>query len=425
MLFDSRLSDEISVNLAARYFEYDEKQNYHEARGLLDTDGDGAFDTSQREFRDQVRGTDGLSFGGNLIAKAELLGMEHTVLMGADWAREEARSRARTARQQPAGGPVPNISLFDPVYGLTSAADYGLEAIPFRLTESRATRYGIYVQDQIAIGEQFILLGGLRRDWFEDENRLTGDGFSDSDMTMRFGAIFKPREDVSIYASWSDTFEPQGIGDQEAEAGGPFAPVTGDQIEGGAKAALLDGRIQAAAAVYRIKRQNILQVDPSLPPVNGRDQLAPIGEVTSKGFEFDLAADVTPDWVLTFNYGYNDTKITGTVPGQSITNAVGDRFANAPRHKLGFWTRYQVAAIDTAFALGGEHVSERISIEGQRVKPYTVFDASIIKDFGFVEAMLRIENIFDKTYAASGFIERTGHFPGEPRTVFLELRKRF
>jgi len=159
--------------------------------------------------------------------------------------------------------------------------------------------------------------------------------------------------------------------------------------------------------------------------VNGVDQLAPIGEVTSKGFEIDLTTDITPDWVLLLNYGYNDTRITGTAEGQAITNAVGDRFANAPKHKVGFWTRYQVAAIDTAFAFGGEHVSRRISLSGQTVKPYTVFDASIIKGLGFAELLLRVDNILDKIYAASGFSAQSGHFPGEPRTFLAELRFRF
>jgi iron complex outermembrane receptor protein len=423
---DSRLSDAISVNVAARYFEYDEAQNYHEQRGLVDSDSDGVFDAVQREFRDQVRGTDSISLGGNLIAKASLGGTEHTILFGGDWAQQDSLSLSRTARPVAvAGGVVPNLPLFDPVYGLTSGALYNLAATPYTRSLSRSTRYGIYLQDQIAIGDRFILSGGIRKDWFEDDNRLNAVDFSDSDITLRFGAIFKPRQDVSIYASWSDTFEPQSAGSQIADVGGPFAPVTGEQIEGGIKTALLDGRVQANAAVYRIKRQNILQVDTSLPPVNGRDQLRPIGEVTSKGFEFDLATDITPDWVLTFNYGYNDTKITGTAPGQSITNAVGDRFVNAPKHKLGFWTRYQVEAIRTAFAFGGEYVSARVGFDDERVKPYTIFDGSITTDLEFVEVMLRVENIFDKRYAASGFGLRNGSFPGDPRTVFVELRKKF
>jgi iron complex outermembrane receptor protein len=50
-----------------------------------------------------------------------------------------------------------------------------------------------------------------------------------------------------------------------------------------------------------------------------------------------------------------------------------------------------------------------------------IFDASLIYEVGPIRAMLRVDNLFDKTYAVSGFIDRTGHFPGEPRSVFLEV----
>ena len=70
-------------------------------------------------------------------------------------------------------------------------------------------------------------------------------------------------------------------------------------------------------------------------------------------------------------------------------------------------------------------MSKRISLSGQTVKPYTIFDASIIKGLGFAELMLRVDNIFDKVYAASGFSAQSGHFPGEPRTFLAELRFQF
>ena len=104
---------------------------------------------------------------------------------------------------------------------------------------------------------------------------------------------------------------------------------------------------------------------------------------------------------------------------------MGTRFVNAPEHKLGFWTRYQVESIRTAFAFGGEYLSERRGFDGERVQPYTIFDASIITTFDFAEIMLRVENIFDEVYAASGFGLRNGSFPGDPRTGFVEIRKKF
>ena len=129
--------------------------------------------------------------------------------------------------------------------------------------------------------------------------------------------------------------------------------------------------------------------------------------------------------MLTVNYGYNDTKITKDNGGSGFGLNIGDRFPNAPKHQLGFWTRYQIRPVGLAFALGGDYVSERRSISDQRVKPYFVFDGSIIYETGPWKAMLRVDNIFDKTYATSGFIDRTGHFPGEPRSAFIEVTRTF
>jgi len=218
---------------------------------------------------------------------------------------------------------------------------------------------------------------------------------------------------------------------QLPEVGGPFAPVTGEIIEAGVKTALDNGRIRASLNFYEIKRQNFLQLllDEDGETVDaggdGEEDLQALGEVTSRGIEFDLVADLTDDWVATLAYAYNDTRITEDNGTTGFLNSVGTRFANAPEHQLGFWTRYQVPAIDTAFALGADYISDRLSLSGQTVKEYVVFDASIIWSPGPVEVLLRIDNILDKTYAESGFIDRTGHFPGEPRTVFVELIKRF
>lgn len=434
---DGEINESLSYNIAGRWFRYNEAQQYHEQQGLRDLNRDGIPDFIRREFRDQLRSTDGLSFGANLIAKAKVFGTANTILVGGDWSDESSNFLGRTARPADmAGGVVPTLSLQSPVYGLTSSADYGLSAVPYARTTSEALRYGIYIQDQMAIGEQIILLAGVRNDWFKDTNAVTGQSIAASKATLRFGGIFKPRPDVSVYASWSNAFDPQSAATQEPAGGGPFAPQTGTQLEGGVKAQLFEGRLQAGLAVYRILRTNIVQLDTTRPPINGVNQLAPVGEVTSKGIEFDITADVTPDWVVMFNYGYNDTRVTGTVPGQAITNAVGDRFVNAPAHQLGFWTRYQIKPIKTAVALGGQYVSEQRgfggqylpgqpNILGERVKPFVVFDASIIKEIGGFETLLRVSNLFDKAYATSGFGLRNGSFPGAPRTAFLEVRKRF
>jgi iron complex outermembrane receptor protein len=248
--------------------------------------------------------------------------------------------------------------------------------------------------------------------------------FEDEALTWRAGLVYRVRPDVSIYGQWAQSFEPQAATSQTPLAGGPFAPTEGEMFEGGAKAELMGGRVQATTAIYHIVRTNILQADP-LGDKDGdgtNDQIA-FGEITSKGFEADLAADITANWVITASYAYNDTRITKTNGRTVLSNAVGDRFANAPENKFGFWTRYQFPAIGLALALGGDYVDVRRSIDGQKVRPYTVFDASVIYTRGPWKALLRVNNLTDETYASSGFIARTGHFPGAPRSAFLELSR--
>lgn len=412
-------ADGVAVELATRYFDARERQQYHEARGLVDTDADGVVDASRRELRDQERITKGLTFSGNATIDRRIAGLDNRLLIGADWYREDADFWGRTVTHPN----IPLLSLANPVYGLSGASFYDLEAIAKRPTETRSTRYGFYLQDQLHLSDQWIVVGGARYDRYKDADLLGGTEYEDGDWTFRGGLIFKPRSDISLYASWSEGFEPQAVASQDPLAGGPFAPITGEQVEAGVKLALMRGKLQANASVYQIKRRNMLQADPNGDSSDGVDDLAPIGEVTSKGFELEVTADLTPDWVLTANYAYNDARITATVSGQSLTNAVGDRFANAPEHQAGLWTRYQFHSTGTAVALGGEYVSKRLSIEGQTVKSYAIFDASVIQQITpQLSVLLRVDNIFDKTYAASGFIARTGHFPGEPRTVFAELR---
>lgn len=413
----------ITFDAGVRRFRSTERQQYHEPRGLGTTNPDLVV----REFRDQVRPVDGLSFMANATATTTLFGMAHRFQLGGDWYREDNGLSSRILRS----GVLP-LSLSNPVYGRSSGDALRATALPFTVTDTRARRVGAYAQDQISLTKRLLLIAGVRWDRFEDAVRVatagrvtSNSGYRDSDVTFRGGLIYRPRTDLSLYASWSEGFDPQAPASQNRDAGGPFAPVTGNQVEAGVKSRLLDGRLQANAAVYRIVRSNLLQVDPTRTPVNGVDPLSPIGEVTSKGFEFDLTTDITPHWVLLVNYGYNDTRVTDTVAGQAVTDAVGSRFANAPAHKAGFWTRYQVESIGTAFALGGEAVSSRISRSGQTVRPYAIFDATITKSLGFAELMLRVDNLFDKVYAASGFTRQTGHFPGEPRTVLAELRTRF
>ena len=319
------------------------------------------------------------------------------------------------------GDNVLGLSLTNPEYGVTDPSTYVLTTIADgRLTEQ--TRQGAYILEEATIGN-LTLIGGVRFDRFEDTD-ASGE-FDDERATLRFGGSYKVRPDISVFAQWAESYEPQGIGDQNPAIGGPFEPTEGEIIEAGVKTDLFNGRVQSTASIYEIVRTNLLQNSGEDLGGDGFDDLVAFGEVTSQGFELDVAADVTADWVLTASYGYNDTEVTaetGEGGTDRIRNRVGDRFANAPKHQAGFWTRYQLPA-DFAVAVGGDYVDVRQSLSGQKVRPHTIFDASLIWEPGPYRVLVRVDNVFDETYAASGFVDRTGHFPGDPRSVFVEFSR--
>ena len=413
------------LDLAARWFGNSERQVYHEPMGLIDRDRDGAREWMTRQLRNQFRDNDAFAANGNAVWRFTAGGLEHKLLFGADYYRSDADFRGQTANSANLprnAGRVPGIGLFDPVYGLTSYRDYGLDRLPFTRTRTRATRYGGYLQDEIQLSPRWHVLAGMRWDGFEDENRIGRTRIDGEDLSWRLGSTLVLREGLNAYASMASGFNPQSSGSQNPAAGGPFDPEQSRQWEVGLKTLLGDGRYTLNTAAYRIERSNIVQATGQV--VNGINQLAALGLVRSEGMEMDVLADLTERWVLNLAYAYNDARVVeaGT---SGIANASGDRFANAPQNKLGLWTRYDFPAIGSALGFGADYVDERLSLDGQPVKPYTLYDLSWQTTWRAWKFQANVKNLFDKVYAASGFLERTGHFPGEPRRLYLQAAYSF
>ena len=417
-------TDNLTLDISLRRIDATETQKYHEPNGLVDSNADGVIDLIPRQYRDQLRDNGIWSFGSNAIWSLDFGSTVSARLLGGfDYSSSTLLfdGRSLNGRNVPTARLPCPLSLQNPMYGQCDPTTYNLPAFTRTITES--IRSGFYGLAELTIGN-VIAIAGIRTDRFEDVAGTTR--FEGNAETYRLGLTWRVRDDVSLFGQYATSFEPQGVAAQDPRAGGPFDPTTGDIVEGGVKTDLMGGRIQSSLAVYRIRRQNLLQSDPRGDPEgDGVNNSVAFGEVTSKGFDFDLAADITGDWVLTLTYAYNDTRITRTNGRTPPTNSVGDRFANAPEHKLGFWTRYQFPDVGLAVALGGDYVSRRISLSNQPVRPYFVFDGSVTWTRGPINLLLRVDNILDKTYAASGFNDRGGHFPGDPRSAFVEARYSF
>lgn len=419
-----QVSDHWATDITLRGYDNTELQNYHEPFCTFDTDDDGLIDYCGRQFRDQRRESSSSSVTWNNIIDFETAGYEHTFLVGADYLTQDGYFVGRNAQPIEAGGVVPGLSLINPQYGLTDPANYGLDDVVTNPTDTTSVRRGVYLQDQIRLSSDWNILAGLRWDDFTDKNQIDNTEVDGDDLSWRLGTTYQLTPSTRVYALTATGFVPQSAGSQSTDVGGPFDPETSRVHELGARFSFLDDAFRLNTAVYEITRQDILQADPRGDVGDdGRDDLIPVGEVRARGFELDLLGDLTPNWVVNANYAYNDTRITESF--SSIVNSVGDKFANAPQHQVGLWTRYDFPALNSALAAGMDYVGEQLSLSGDNVKPYTVFDISWQTEWDQWLVQVNVKNLFDKTYASSGFISRTGNFPGEPRRIYLTTSYRF
>ncbi|MFT6045935.1 MAG: iron complex outermembrane receptor protein [Arenicella sp.] len=424
-----RFNDKLSIDTTLRYLKNDRDQGYHESREWVDVNGDGIADindeTIRREYRLQSRGNEEISFTSDVVYKFRTGGVEHQFLVGGDYHDTHSEYDYSFARYEAQG--VGNLNIFNLNYGESDPSNYDLIEIP--VDGGKSERYGLYAQDYITLNQEWAVLVGLRYDHFEDLNKSSGYDFSDSNVSPRFGVVYKPHENSSIYLNYSDSFKPTSLGDQEnVEDDSPLDPEVGTQIELGIKSQWLDGSIGTTLAAYQIVKTDVALSNPNdQGPGDGIPDLLNLGEVESKGAEFTLVGDVATGWTVTANYAYNDTVVVKGTDDDSIRNSIGDgtRFANAPRHQAGLWTRYDFDSINSAIAFGVDYVGEQISFNEQRVKPFTVYDLSWSSYWESTELQFNIRNLFDKEYAVSGFNRRNGHFPGAPRELVMQITHNF
>ncbi len=423
---DHKFNNNFSVKTTVRYLDNQRDQGYHESRHWVDVNGDDEANiddgTIKREYRLQDRSNEEISLTTDFTYLLEARNIDHQLLFGFDYHKVDTDFINFRARYE--GDNVKNLNIFDLNYGETDPSTYTL--LDRNGAGSKATRTGIYLQDKIDINEHWILLGGFRFDQFNDE--ASGYEFDDSHISPRLGLTYKIDNLASVYLNYSESFKPTSLGNQEDVEGdgATLDPERGTQIELGLKKLWMGGKIMTTFAAYQINKKDLAINNPDKKDDDdGIASKVNLGEVESQGFEMTLVGDITNNWTMTANYAYNDTIVKEGVGQIRNDFGEGERFTNAPEHQAGIWTRYDINNLNSAVAFGANYVSEQMSFDSQKVKPFTVFDASWTTTWDATQVQVNIHNLFDKEYAVSGFNERNGHFPGAPREFVVQLTHNF
>ncbi|GLP95591.1 TonB-dependent siderophore receptor [Paraferrimonas sedimenticola] len=347
------------------------------------------------------------TFYVDFTGTVDLAGMEHNLLFGmngVDYFYQTRRDRGSKITVTP-GQPLPPKPDLD-----------------FRNVEkgdpSEYLYYGIYFQDLITVNEQWQVLLGGRFDKMNKDVETKGDGLGDSDVFLpRAGLIFHPSENSSLYANYSESFEPQTYisNEDDKNFGQNLDPVMAKSVELGGKLEMFDERLLLTGAVFDITKSNIVLTNTQVPPGSDYTQITTqSGEQRHKGAEMSASGQASEKWFVMGSVMWLDAKYVNHNLYQ------GNRPIDAPEFSGNAWTRYQ-ASDELAFNLGLTYVGERYANLDNTIKKdaYTRIDlgASYKMPIGDQQLAFRVnlENLLDKKYLGGG--SSTDVTVGEGRNI--------
>jgi iron complex outermembrane receptor protein len=293
---------------------------------------------------------------------------------------------------------------------------------------------GVFIVNQSRFfNERLHLLYGARYNMLDREvsytrpvvNPDTGLG-SPRGWTPQLGGVYKPRQDLSFFAVYSESIEPNFAVDAD---GNTAEAIEGKGYDIGVKSELFNGRLAGTMTYYTIDRANLAARDTAKEIATGRTPYYFYGNTnTSTGVELDLNWSPTKNYSLVFGWAhFLKSEITkSTTPGR-----VGLPLSYTPEDTVTLWNRYVFTEGPLkGFTIGGglrHAVAARISGDVNRVMiapAFTVYDVMISHKFEVggreVRAQLNVKNLFDKAYREG----TEGQFAPE-RTWQLGLSTRF
>jgi len=388
---DHTFNDTLRGNVTAQYADYDKLYQNLYAAGL-DTTATPARVTLDG-YRDTT-GRENLLLQGNLVGEFDTGRIAHTLLVGAEYADQSTDNARMDNLFASTSDDQATVPLTDPL------AIPGFAFVtPARDRSSEVEATSLYIQDQIDLTETFKLVAGLRFDRFDVavlDRRAALDpadtgrrGRVDEEISSRLGFIYKPAENVSVYASYSETFLPSA-GDQFltlSTTSEDLQPQVFENTEIGVKWDMNAG-LSLSAAVFRLERGQFTSVDPDDPSI-----VTLVPGSTTEGAEIQLSGELTDRWTINAGYSYLD----GVVEGGGFD---GNATRQTPEHMVSVWNQFAATdALSLAIGLthqGASFVREDNAVE---VPSYTRIDAAAYYDLtDRTRLQLNIENLLDEDY---------------------------
>ena len=375
----------------------------------------------QRRFRDY--GSDDLALQAELRGELQSGGLRHDLLAGFEHYRLEMDMVMR--RINPSAASPYAIDIHHPVHGQPLP-----QPRPNTDTLEQQRNAAFYVQDAIALGPRWRVVAGLRQDRYRQSllNRLTGGSQrqSPSSTSPRLGLGWLPDARWTVYLNGGRSFRPN-VGTDVAGQG--FAPEVGRSLELGLKWESADRRQGVTAALFDIRKRQVLTADASNPGYS-----VAAGQVRSRGLEFDLAGQLTRHWRVNASLAFNDVQVT-----RDHTLETGGRLLNVPRVTASLLAMHEsTPGAGQRVGVGGgvTHTGRRLGqarTQAEADQGLPAFDlpayttAKLVAYWRAGPALrftLEIDNLTDREFYSSSY-SRVWVTPGAARSVTLGLQGRF
>lgn len=410
---EHRFSDSWKGILSGFYGDYDKvysnfyTANYDPVTNIAELDG--YIDTTKR---------DNLVLSGSLVGEFDTGGLKHTLLIGGEY--------IGTSSDQNRFNPVFDTSLADIAAGgaadalnnpfgprsdranflasrpLTFSGNTGVLAdgrstvFAFSelndLTQVDLDVFSLYIQDEIKLTSWLNVVLGGRYDSFDIRvNNVPASEIrtrKDEEFSPRAGIIVKPQDNVSIYASYSESFLPRS-GEQFANINGSnnvLDPDRFENLEAGLKWDFMRG-LGLTAAIFELRQ--------SQPQVDDNDASRFV-VVHSKiqGFELQLTGEILPDWTVSAGYSFLD--------GEQVNQAgaTGLRPRELPENMFSLWNQLKVSD-RLGIGLGLTHQDESFidNANTATLPAYTRVDAAAYFDVTpSLRLQINVENLTNADY---------------------------
>ncbi|MCU8000561.1 MULTISPECIES: TonB-dependent receptor [unclassified Shewanella] len=323
-----------------------------------------------------------------------LAGMEHQFLIGANYLDYFYQQQIQKGKSQPVipGQPIIQQDLDYHQGKLSNPSEYKY--------------YGFYLQDLMTLNEQWKLLAGVRY----DEQKKDGEGENSYAVSPKFGVIYSPMANGSIYVNYSKSFTPQGsvTSSEDVNHGDNLKPEYGTQYELGTKWELFNDSLLLTAALFDITVSNVTTVQ-DIPVTNEGDKTITTqgGEQHHRGFEVGAQGQLGDSWFVTSSMMYLDAEYNtgaGKIGGKNLD---GKTPIDAPEWSANIWTRYEVTD-NFAMNFGAIYVGERFADADNTITKdgYVRFDigAAYTMDIMGKDVSIRanVRNLFDTEYLDGG-----------------------